>query len=166
MTTDGKTIAERLRNIDEPLCPSVRIRLALEGKPAFCEDTLCDECYNKWFGKLADAIEADQRGSKSTPLPEGIEWPRFEDGELVKIGDEFEGLMGTSTLSSVELSHRGAWLASFSDGGSRYINYGEPVKRPDTFESVVGEMLADFGSSDSIELDGYFNRLRKLLGGE
>lgn len=30
----------------------------------------------------------------------------------------------------------------------------------------VAEMLADFDGSDTIELDGYFDRLRKLLGGE
>lgn len=33
---------------------------------------------------IADRIDAERS------LPEGIEWPRFEDGELVKVGDEVE----------------------------------------------------------------------------
>lgn len=44
----------------------------------------CQECRVKTMRVIADRIDAERA------LPEGIEWPRFEDGELVKVGDEVE----------------------------------------------------------------------------
>lgn len=44
----------------------------------------CCDCYADMFERIADRIDAERA------LPEGVEWPRFEDGELVKIGDEVE----------------------------------------------------------------------------
>lgn len=41
-------------------------------------------CILTMLTTIADRIDAERA------LPEGIEWPRFEDGELVKIGDEVE----------------------------------------------------------------------------
>uniref|UniRef100_UPI003A92FD3B hypothetical protein n=1 Tax=Ellagibacter isourolithinifaciens TaxID=2137581 RepID=UPI003A92FD3B len=44
----------------------------------------CRDCIAKMMTAIADRIDAERA------LPEGVEWPRFEDGELVKVGDEVE----------------------------------------------------------------------------
>ena len=49
-----------------------------------CEYETCKSCMVKLMTAIADRIDAERA------LPEGVEWPRFEDGELVGIGDEVE----------------------------------------------------------------------------
>lgn len=44
----------------------------------------CQECRTKELRVIADRIDAERA------LPDGIEWPRFEDGGLVNIGSEVE----------------------------------------------------------------------------
>ena len=44
----------------------------------------CRDCITKMMTAIADRIDAERA------LPEGVEWPRFEDGGLVRIGDEVE----------------------------------------------------------------------------
>lgn len=44
----------------------------------------CRDCMTKMITAIADRIDAERA------LPEGMEWPRFEDGGLVRIGDELE----------------------------------------------------------------------------
>lgn len=53
-------------------------------------DLLCDklECGDANHRATAAQIRKAMNGAKPQ-LPDGIEWPRFEDGELVKFGDEF-----------------------------------------------------------------------------
>lgn len=113
---------------------------------------------------LADTIRNAVKGAKPQ-LPEGIEWPRFTDGELVKFGDEFVNEFGDLKEANI--------FTFFEDGCSigceSDFKYGEPLKRPkpDTFESVVGEMMAEWDASEGgIVMDGYFARFRKLMGGE
>ncbi|WP_419063697.1 hypothetical protein [Ellagibacter isourolithinifaciens] len=50
-----------------------------------CDDVeMCNKCRVKAMRVIADRIDAERA------LPEGVEWPRFEDGGLVRIGDELE----------------------------------------------------------------------------
>lgn len=171
-----------------------------------------------WAKRIRDAV----KGAKPQ-LPEGIKWPRFEDGELVKIGNEVTYPDGLKHEVKQFWFEDGKYLLGDSLFGLKVGGkYGESVKRPepevldadnvpikvgdtvwyvgggnaktvkriadgfveveesiarlfpeqlthrkpDTFKSVVEEMLTDFDSHDTIELDGYFDRLRKLMGGE
>lgn len=55
-------------------------------------------------------------------LPEGLEWPRYEDGELVKVGDELPAFSRTiyrKVASITYVSGRGGgyWVIS-NEGGS------------------------------------------------
>ena len=73
---------------------------------------------------IADRIDAERA------LPEGIEWPRFEDGELVKIGDEaeFEGEVGK--VASVGFNKLGLVIAlrqNDYDNSHLHGSYGERV---------------------------------------
>lgn len=62
----------------------------------------------------------------------GFEWPRFEDGELVKIGDEVEFEGETMRVFSVAFNLNGwvLWCARESFDGRLCGSYGELVKRP------------------------------------
>lgn len=73
---------------------------------------------------LADLIEPQ--------LPEGVEWPRFEDGELVKVGDEVEYGGETMRVCSVTFVANGWSLRCERRGvdGVLYGSFGERVKRP------------------------------------
>lgn len=91
-----------------------------------CGDTTCRECTAEMMKTVADRIDAERA------LPEGVEWPRFEDGELVKIGDEvdFDGV--TANVHGVTM--RADTINLLVDGaevvGVIRCSYGELVKRP------------------------------------
>ena len=69
-------------------------------------------------------------------MPEGMEWPRFEDGEPVRCGDEAPfGADGTMTVTGVELTGGGHFIIHGRAGGidrpcQTGYQYGQRVKRP------------------------------------
>ena len=65
-------------------------------------------------------------------LPEGIEWPRFEDGALVSIGDEVEHDGDTLRVECVRFEKIGYSLGVTEglDRSNLFGFYGERVKRP------------------------------------
>lgn len=65
-------------------------------------------------------------------MPEGMEWPRFEDGEPVRVGDEFMGKDGkTYTVQQVQFIGKCFSLYDFCDRKAQFnAFYGERVKRP------------------------------------
>ena len=65
-------------------------------------------------------------------LPEGIEWPRFEDGEPVKVGDEveFEGETMRVHLATFDADGWALWCSREGIDGRLSGAYGERVKRP------------------------------------
>ena len=93
----------------------------------------CEDCRKVWFGKLADAIEAEQIADIFKPMPEGIEWPKFEDGELVRFGDKFDHVEGYRNIpvEGITFSANG-WVDVFQEGGiCQPLRPGETVKRPE-----------------------------------
>ena len=111
-----------------------------------CLDESCVECAAesvRWFSEAADAIER-------CALPEGVSWPRFEDGEPVRVGDEFMGKDGkTYTVQQVQFIGKCFSLYDFCDRKPQFNSfYGERVKRPapkvldaDGAEIRVGDVL-------------------------
>ena len=91
-----------------------------------CEYETCRGCMTRMMTAIADRIDAERA------LPEGIEWPRFEDGELVKVGDEVEFEGETMRVFSVAFTFNGwvLWCARESFDGRLCGSYGELVKRP------------------------------------
>ena len=93
----------------------------------FCCDEveMCNKCRVKAMKAVADRIDAERA------LPEGIEWPRFEDGELVKVGDTVGNDEPFTAREIAFESER--WLikaSSRSAFGCFHDAFGEPVKRP------------------------------------
>ena len=91
-----------------------------------CKAVTCRECQDLVMTAIADRIDAERA------LPEGIEWPRFEDGELVKIEDEVEFRGETMRVFSVAFTFNGwvLWCTREGFDGRLCGSYGELVKRP------------------------------------
>ena len=62
-------------------------------------------------------------------MPEGTEWPRYEDGDPVRIGDEFEKAGKRMTVMAVHFSAASCYLCA-GGHGEHYVANGERVKRP------------------------------------
>lgn len=80
-------------------------------------------------------------------MPEGYEWPRFEDGEPVRLGDEIDGegikfpMMPTGNVYGLELCNDGKphWVIHIDNIGLQLNKHGEmphPVKRLELGERV------------------------------
>lgn len=86
----------------------------------------CRDCITKMMTAIADRIDAERA------LPADVEWPRFEDGGLVRIGDELE-FEGKTMLVCDATFYAGEW-ALWCDredmSGRLYGKYGERVERP------------------------------------
>ena len=103
-----------------------------------CSGISCSDCRKITYGIIADTIEQALNQSKSTGLPEGVEWPRFEDGELVKFGNHICQQLENPKGETLELEGgvRSFTFAidfvSVSDGKNELcFLYGEPIKRPE-----------------------------------
>lgn len=111
-----------------------------------CGEASCGECYACLFERIADRIEDEPdelRGLRDEnerlcgmvrepQLPEGVEWPRFEDGELVRIGDELELEGKTWKVTGVGFESPGfdIGLRCGLNIGAMSGSYGERLKRP------------------------------------
>lgn len=111
-----KAVRAAVQGCDPHYCAEAADLLGIEHQDCFeCGGDECDACAER----VADAMAAHL-------MPEGVEWPRFEDGEPVRIGDEVLGKHGEPVAVT---------RVSFVEGGcyfneSRYVA-GERVKRPE-----------------------------------
>ena len=130
MTEEKQGAAEWLRGIIDGACGKGTYPMCYEiAKPFFgieCMKTRsCGSCILTMLTAIADRIDAERA------LPEGIEWPRFEDGELVKVGDT----VSSDELFTVEgiAFEPERWTIKARSGSAySYFHgaFGEPVKRP------------------------------------
>ena len=76
-------------------------------------------------------------------MPEGMEWPRFEDGEPVRIGD----VVSDVEVRSVVFRDGGILLSDCTSvpGWGTWRSYKEPIKRPvvDTWERLEEDAEKD-----------------------
>lgn len=91
-----------------------------------CKEETCQVCMTKMMTAIADRIDAERA------LPEGMERPRFEDGEPVRIGDEleFEGKAMLVCDATFYADGWALWCDREDMSGRLYGKYGERVKRP------------------------------------
>lgn len=91
-----------------------------------CEYETCRSCMVKLMTAIADRIDAERA------LPEGMEWPRFEDGGLVRIGDEveFEGKTMLVCDATFYADSWALWCDREDMSGRLHGSYSERVNRP------------------------------------
>lgn len=106
-------------------------------------DVLPENHAEKWGAKedrrsLADELR-DVAGmiERERALPQGVEWPRFDDGEPVRVGDAFAGFDGNERAVYRIVFGDGFVRIESEDGAAIAIGYGERAKRPaDTQERI------------------------------
>lgn len=128
---DNKTVAERLREAEcnTSFYFDCNLHYALKGEDG-CGGMDCADCRKLTANTLADMIEG-ATPSKSTGLPEGTEWPRFTDGELVKFGDEYVNALGnTAPVERIMFTANG-YKVNRGQRRNFMQEYGTPVKRPE-----------------------------------
>lgn len=88
-----------------------------------------EDAYNAGFSEGASL--SIRRGM----MPDGMEWPRFEDGALVRVGDVAEFKYGVATVTGICFDGELAWVGG--DFGSEAISFrpGESVKRPEPHDT-------------------------------
>ena len=140
-----------------------------------CGDRNCIECKLDAMRKAADLVEAELDALKARSLPEGMEWPCYEDGEPVRFGDMALIDGDADMVEAVQLWIHGKPVI-YGDGGSQQLERGERVKRPapkvvdaDGVEIREGDRLYDtdtgcgrtvraINASGTVEFEGYEDR--------
>lgn len=91
-----------------------------------CKEETCLSCMVKMMTAIADRIDAERA------LPDDVKWPRFEDGGLVRIGDELEFEGKTMLVCDATFCADGwaLWCDREDMSGRLYGKYGERVERP------------------------------------
>lgn len=126
--TGKQSTAEWLRGIIDEFeasgtrsCPAIAEAFGVDCK----HERTCRDCLFKMMTAIADRIDAERA------LPADVEWPRFEDGELVKVGDT---VGSDEPFTAEEIAFESArWLikaSSRSACGYFHGHFGEPVNRP------------------------------------
>ena len=129
MTEERKGAAEWLRGIigecgvsGTQSCTAIAKAFDIDCK----HERACRDCISKMMTTIADRIDAERA------LPEGVEWPRFEDGEMVKFGDEveFEGEAAKVLDVAFSVVRFSLGVGTATTSGRVYGFLGEPAKRP------------------------------------
>lgn len=160
-----KTVAEELR---EHVRTATGCGALAKIAKVSCDEVSCYTCTTKALESIADAIEAEEAERQ---LPDGIQWPRFEDGELVKFGDEYASGDTIVTVGGF-IFDRSGFSIYVSSSGTGEREYGEPVKRRkhDTWEQLsddAEEFVNSLGDGrNATYVFTLLERQRKLMGGE
>lgn len=129
MTEEKKGVSAWLRGIIDECgvsgtqsCTAIAKAFDIDCK----HERACRNCISKMMTTIADRIDAERA------LPEGVEWPRFEDGEMVKFGDEveFEGEAAKVLDVAFSVVRFSLGVGTATTSGRVYGFLGEPAKRP------------------------------------
>lgn len=120
------TVSEDLREIAQRECNCHEV-VRMFGFA--CGENPCTDCIPRLIGAIAERVEAE---TGEPQLPDGIEWPRFEDGEVVKIGDdvEYKGETMRVYLATFDADGWALWCSREGIDGRLSGSFGERVKRP------------------------------------
>lgn len=168
----GETLSEFLHGVAERIDSEVRFTEGTSGKAIERADRYAewlDDIEAELFGerietfthgddelqseRMGDILSALENGAKRL-MPEGMEWPRFEDGEPVRLGEHWEedGFDESVTrIDSIEFAEDGVRFEN--EYADTFYRYGERVKRPtpkvldaDGVEIRVGDTVwTDYG---------------------
>lgn len=126
----------------------------------------CTDCEIDKMTAIADRIDAERA------LPDGMEWPRFEDGELVKVGDEveYEGETMRVYLATFYAAGWALWCSREGIDGRLSGSFGERVKRPapkvldaDGVEIRVGDTVYCDGEDEPLRVSHITDSIKVTL---
>lgn len=124
---------------------------------------LLKETAEKYVEHISKAAELDELHASGRVLPEGLEWPRFEDGEPVRVGDEWRD----KRVYTVRIGECGTTLLDTTAAPLVQVPHGKMLKRPeptDSWERLEEDVerldrprdphCAYFGQEDSEDCSG------------
>lgn len=145
---------------------------SFEGVYFFSEIKLFDFVKSIQYYAREDALkEIDDR-----LMPEGAEWPKFEDGEPVLVGDEFETMVsGTKIVDAIKFEDGFIFSLEFNNGCDTAKFYkNERVKRPkhmETLQDVIDDLYKqvpnqEFGHIIRVPIDliGRLKAIQERIG--
>lgn len=107
-----------------------------------------------------DRLRAEADAMCPRLMPEGMEWPRFEDGEPVRIGDRVSDV----DVRSIVFSRSGVLMSDCTSvpGWGTWRSYKEPIKHPapkvldaDGVEIRVGDVLYSVDAGVTVSVIGF-----------
>ena len=117
-----RALRAAVQGCNQHYCAEAADLLGIERPDCFeCGGDECDECAER----VADAMAAHL-------MPDGVQWPRFADGEPVRLGDEVQGIDCDEFVGAVRIDKAGWTLL---DACAEYIDsggFGAPAERPMT----------------------------------
>lgn len=114
----------------EEIIGTERLRAFADDAAEFIRD-VADQIELRHQLDVDAAVEETEDELGKRLMPEGLEWPRFEDGERVEFGSSVDGLDGPCEKLIFTRSMGG--VCQLQDAGGRMVNvlHGERVKRPE-----------------------------------
>ncbi len=98
---------------------------------------LLDKYGIEHYQDMGSIIYAPRSVLEKRLMPEGAEWPKFEDGEPVLVGDEFETMVsGTKKVDAIKFKDGYIFSLEFNDGCDTAEFYKNAVKRPEHRETL------------------------------
>ena len=117
-----KAVRAAVQGCDPHYCAQAADLLGVEHPDCLeCGGDECDECVERVAGAIAAHL-----------TPDGVEWPRFGDGEPVRFGDMAQGIDCDEPVGAVRVDKAGWTLL---DECREYVysgGFGEPAERPMT----------------------------------
>lgn len=103
----------------------------------------------EWVREHGGIAEVEKR-----LMPEGMEWPRFEDGEPVRVGDEAVLFGRPQKVEFIQFSDTCLFLES--DDNDQQFSYGERVKRTDSWERLKADIYREIETDKGMRLASRF----------
>lgn len=104
--------------------------------------------FQKHAQRLLDLLEYAEHKNDDRLMPEGAEWPKFEDGDPVLVGDEFETIVsGTKEVDAIKFEDGCIFSLEFNNGCDTAEFYKNArVKRPEHRETLQ-DVIDDYDKS-------------------
>lgn len=126
-----EAVEERTKTEHDGVDVDALLKLADEIEP---KDWLATEesDYKKWADAIRNAVKGAIFEQAKPQLPEGVEWPRFEDGQPVKFGDEFIEKHGSCAVTVDQILFEDDMVGLKEHWEDPiWHQYGAPFKRPE-----------------------------------
>lgn len=121
-----------------------------------CEEQPCAECHAKMMGALYDRYRDDFYNL----LPADVEWPRYADGRLVKLGDIFWCNHRKRTADKITFGSDGVSVGDCS------CYEGDGIEMRDTWQLLARDILDKAGEATPKDAREWADRAASLQLGE
>jgi hypothetical protein len=100
--------------------------------------------FQKHAQRILDILEYAEHKNDARLMPEGMRWPRFEDGEPVLVGDKFETMVsGIKKVDAIKFEDGYIFSLEFNNGLDTEFYKNAWVKRPEPKQETLQDVIND-----------------------